>query len=864
MEIVLPYAGIILLIGPSNSGKSTFLKHLINRGKILPSEIASSDNFRILVGDVQFIDWKQRSHDEANSLYDQYQQVSAEAFTLMDELIETRCRLNKLTIVDATHLNPEDRKRYIAIAEKNHVPIMALVMDVDLNILLERDNSREHPRGSRRIKQQYQIFKSGRRFIKKEGYFAHYFISNTDEVEVTRRRGNPLYLAADNGIDIIGDIHGCYDELILLLEKLGYVKNPEGFYIHPTGRKFLSLGDIMSKGPKSLQTLEFFLRHSKEKLAYMIDSNHGWKIARWLDGRNVTLTHGDENVEKELKKYAEVMGKDKADDFKVELKHFLLKAPSHYVLTKNSIPTVVCTHAGIKDEFIGKQSYKISDFCRYGDVDGLDENGRPKRKDWTIHHHNSTLIVWGHDPKLKPLMINNTINIDQGVVFGGQLTAFRYPEKEVISVQAKEVYSHEKNNPLIEEKKKRLDPPNIGNFLNGYTVLTEALGQIQIPKEHIVPSIDTVSHFTIPIEEMVYIPPTMSPAPTPSTLEDYLEHPREVIDYYRSMGIERMVAEKKHMGSRGILFLFKDKETALQYIGRKTLGIIYTRTGRRFFNEEMELKVVSKLNNSLVKSDYFAKNNTDFLLLDAEIMPWNLKAKELIVSQYAHVSEQAILDRSLLKERLENAVENNKELKSWLKEYEEKLSNAHVFKEVFQKYCWEINEIHQIQIAPFHLLAHSHETFFNKPHTWHMEKNKQLTLVDNLFVETEYMIIDDPKSEEAVIKWWELITDDGHEGIVIKPETFMSKSKGRLVQPAIKVRGRKYLNIIYGMDYLRAENLKRLKKRNTGKKQKLALKEFALGLEGVERFVKGESISRVHECVLGVLAMESDPVDPRL
>ena len=861
MDIILPYAGIVLLVGPSNSGKSSFLKQLIEKGQILPSEVLSSDEYRIMVGDVEFIDWKHRWKDVSEALYDDYQRISAEAFALMDATIKARCKLNKITFVDATHLYPDDRKKYVEIAKNNHVPIVSLVLDVDQEVLLERDKSRENPRGSKRIKQQYQVFKREKRFIKKEGYLATYFISDTDEIDVVRKTNNPVHLEVGNGIDIIGDIHGCYDEMIQLLEKLGYEKNTENYYVHPEGRRFLSLGDIMSRGPLSLKTMEFFLRHVKASLAYMIDSNHGWKIARWLDGKNVTLNHGDELVEQELEQNAE---KGNSEQFKQELKAFLLKAPSHYVLTKYGVPTLVCTHAGIKDEFIGKQSYDISDFCRYGDNDGLDETGRPIRKDWTIHHKTSTLIVWGHDPKPKPLVINNTINIDQGVVFGGELTAFRYPEKEFVAVQAEKDYSGGKNNPLIELKKKRLNPPNIAKYIDGYAVLTDLLGDIRIPKEYALGSIDTVSHFTIPMEELVYIPPTMSPTPNPSALENYLEHPREAIEYYRSMGIERMVAEKKHMGSRGILFLFKDKEAGLKYVGRETLGVIHTRTGRRFFDSDTEGKILQRINESLTTSDYFNQYNTEFLLVDAEIMPWNLKAKELISSQYAHVAENAILDRSLLKDKLESAVSYNENLKNWLSEYEEKLANAQAFKEVFQKYCWEINDIEQIQIAPFHVLAHSNETFFHKPHTWHMKMNKEFAAMDNLFVETEYMVIDDTASEEAVIKWWDAITSDGHEGIVIKPETFIAKSKGRLIQPAIKVRGRKYLNIIYGMDYLQPENLTRLKKRNIGKKQKLALKEFSLGVEGIQRLVNGESIERIHECVLGTLAMESDPVDARL
>ena len=202
--------------------------------------------------------------------------------------------------------------------------------------------------------------------------------------------------------------------------------------------------------------------------------------------------------------------------------------------------------------------------------------------------------------------------------------------------------------------------------------------------------------------------------------------------------------------------------------------------------------------------------------------------------------------------------------REWLAEYEQKVENAMTFKEVFQKYCWDIGDVNQIQIAPFHILAHSNKTFFDQSHSWHMEKSRELSEHSSLFVETEYKIINDEVTEEEVIKWWEDMTSEGHEGIVIKPESFISRNKGKLIQPAIKVRGRKYLTIIYGMDYLLPENLVRLKNRNTGKKQKLALREFALGVEGIKRFVNGESIERVHECVLATLAMEMDPVDPRL
>ncbi|WP_211655763.1 polynucleotide kinase-phosphatase [Planococcus alpniumensis] len=863
MRIGLPYGGIVLLIGPSNSGKSTLLKRLVEEEKILPSEVVSSDEFRVLVSDKEFIDWRNRPQDEAAGLLIEYQEISAEAFAMMDTVIEARCRLNKLVMVDATHLRSEDRKRYIALAKKNHVAIQAIVFDVPERILTDRDEDRDNPRGKRRIKQQYQIFRNEKRFIKKEGFASVYTIKDILDVEVFRHP-NPVEVEIENGIDIIGDVHGCYDELIELLEKIGYAENEEGFYEHPEGRKFVSIGDVMSRGPASLETMCFFLKHVKSGRALMVDSNHGWKIARWLDGRQVVLSHGDERVEEELSVYEEREGIEKAQKLKLQLKEFLLEAPSHYVFTKNGVRTLVCAHAGIKDSFIGKQSEAISDFCRYGDTGGFDDNGKPLRKDWTVGHENRLLIVWGHDPKPKTLLINNTINIDQGVVFGGELTAYRYPERTFVSVKAKKDYSGAIDNPLAEWEKNRLNAPNIAKFINGYSVLTEQLSEVKIPQELVKSAIDAVSHYTVPIEQLVYIPPTMSPTPKPSALPQYLEHPKEAIEYFRSNGIHAMIAEKKHMGSRGILFLFKDKETSSKHTGIESLGCIYTRTGKRFFDNETEAQMLLQLNEELTRINYFGEHGTDYVLLDAEIMPWNLKAKELISSQYAHVAENAILDRSLLTEKLSAALPSNSELQIWLDEYEEKLENALDFQKVFQKYCWDIDSDKPIQIAPFHVLAHSNGTFFDKPHTWHMEMNRQLASQSELFVETEFKVITDQASEDEVIRWWQEITEDGHEGIVIKPEFYIARSKGKLLQPAIKVRGRKYLRIIYGMDYLEQKNLERLKNRNTGKKQKMALKEFALGLEGLTRYVNGETIERVHECTLAALAMESDPVDPRL
>ncbi len=256
-------------------------------------------------------------------------------------------------------------------------------------------------------------------------------------------------LNADKGIDIIGDIHGCFQEYKQLLALLGYAADKDGLFRHPAGRTLLSLGDITSRGPESIPLLTFFIRHINDGLAEMVDSNHGWKIGRWLDGRAVTLAHGDEKVEEEFRAYERSFGTAKARELREASRTLLLTAPSHMQLIRNGAVEAVAVHAGIKDDYIGKESPSVQNFCRYGDVAGVGADGRPIRKDWTLERKaNGPLILWGHDPRPEPERKNNTVNIDQGCVFGGMLTAYRFPEDELVSVRAAKNYSGLTDTPL--------------------------------------------------------------------------------------------------------------------------------------------------------------------------------------------------------------------------------------------------------------------------------------------------------------------------------------------------------------------------------------------------------------------------------
>lgn len=859
MQVKLPNGAIVLLIGPSNSGKSTLLQSLVDSGQLLESEIISSDYYRRLVADIDFIDFTAVSKDDEDIIYEEYQRISEQAFHTLHTVVEARAKLNKVSIIDATNLRGFERAKYFEIAKRHHVPVLALILNTSKEQLLARDVLRDNPRGRKRVLQQFNTLNYELKAIKKEPFAKIYKVKN-ESVEIVREP-NKLYLEIESGFDIIGDIHGCYDEMLVLLKDLGYEQRGN-VYVHPAGRRLISVGDIMSRGPKSIDTMQFWLNQIEAGLSYMTDSNHGWKIARWLDGKNVSLNHGDELVEQEFTEYEKVHGEEAAKSLKERLANMLLKAPSHYILTKNNITKAVVTHAGIKDHYIGKESKRISDFCRYGDIQQTDSFSKPVRGDWFSQHKTSELIIWGHDVKVQPFKANRTINIDQGVVFGGELTALQYPEQTFKSVKALANYAGTEDNPILEAKNKRFSPPNVAQFINGFAVHTTSGDQITIPKENALAAMDTFSHYTLPLEQVIYIPPTMSPTPQTSALPDYLEHPEEAFNYYKKNGVQKMIAEKKHMGSRAVIFIAKDKEVAKELINSDSLGYITTRTGRAFFEQKEQQQMVEKIHAELVSKNYFEQFNTSFVLMDAEILPWNLKAHRLIDQQYETVAENALMDRYKIIEKLKAT--EHVDVTSWMEEYTEKYKNAARFDAVFRNYCWPTNELSGIQIAPFHILAHSSATNFHQPHSWHMKMNAYLAENSSLFIATEYRLIESEQDEQEVINWWKDMTENGHEGIVIKPFDFQAYHKGKLLQPAIKVRGREYLRIIYGMDYTNEDTMKKLKQRNPSRKMKNALLEFKLGMEGISRFVSLESSNRVHECALATLALESDTIDPRL
>jgi protein phosphatase len=348
-----------------------------------------------------------------------------------------------------------------------------------------------------------------------------------------------------------------------------------------------------------------------------------------------------------------------------------------------------------------------------------------------------------------------------------------------------------------------------------------------------------------------------------------LEHPEDAFAYYLHEGVHKVVCEQKHMGSRAVVVICRDADSARKRFGimEGESGACYTRTGRRFFNDTtLESQFLERVRHAVETADIWESLKTDWVCLDCELMPWSAKAQELLRQQYAPTgaAARAALPAAIAALR---AAAGNPEVAVLAERFQQREEAAHLYVEAYRRYCWPVHSLTDLKLAPFHVLASESGVHTANDHVWHMETLARICAADSdLLLATPFRVVDltDKADQEKGIQWWEELTASGGEGMVVKALEFVTKGRKGLAQPAVKVRGREYLRIIYGPEYTLPEHLERLKSRGLGTKRSLALREFALGLEALERFVHKEPLRRVHECVFGVLALESEPVDPRL
>ena len=845
-ELRIPSMGLVVLVGVSGSGKSHFA-----RRHFRPTQVVSSDACRAMVADDE--------NDQA---------ATADAFDLLHHIVRTRLRRGLLTVVDATNVQPKSRAALVQLAKDQDVLSVAIVLDVPESVATARNAARtDRDLPDHVVPRQRRELRRGMRDLHR--VFKRAYVLSGEEIDtatVTYEKAWPDRRELTGPFDLVGDVHGCRAELEDLLAELGYAIERDALgravaAAHPDGRTAVFLGDLVDRGPDAPGVLRLAMGMVRAGTALCVPGNHENKLVRSLRGRRVTVSHG---LAESLAQLAA-----EPEEFRAEALAFMDGLVSHLMLDGGRL---VVAHAGLKEDYHGRASGRVRSFALYGETTGeTDEYGLPVRYPWANDYRGKAMVVYGHTPIVEPEWVNNTLCLDTGCVFGGRLTALRYPEKELVSVPARQVW-YEPTRPLAAEP----TPAGAGGHRESgvlriedveEAVETKLMGRISVHAENVVPALEVMSRFAVDPRWLVYLPPTMAPAPT-SAREDLLEHPAEAFAAYRDQGVDRVVCEEKHMGSRAVVVVARDAGVAEARFGADdgTTGAVYTRTGRPFFpgaarTEEFLTRVRE------AAGFLFEELETGWLVLDCELLPWSAKAAELLRRQYAATGAAARVALPAAADALARAQARGLDVAGLRSRIERRAENANLFRDAYARYCWPTDGLKGLKLAPFQVLAGERASYATRDHLWHLEIADRLAAADDLFTPTRSRVVDLNADEAGAVAWWEELTEAGGEGMVVKPlGTAPPGPDGtrKLVQPGLKCRGREYLRIIYGPDYTEPEHLERLRRRSLGRKRSLAMREYALGLESLDRLVAGEPLWRVHQPVFAVLALESEPVDPRL
>ncbi|WZH53828.1 MAG: polynucleotide kinase-phosphatase [Nocardioides alkalitolerans] len=843
----VPAAGLVLLVGASGSGKSTFAAR-----HFAPTEVVSSDTCRALVAD-----------DPED------QSATPDAFDLLQHLVGIRLRRGLLTVVDATNVQPDARAQLVSLARSHDLLVDAIVLKVPARVAVDRHRASGRTFGrtpvERIVERHDRDLRRSLRGLRREGFRRVHVLDGVEEVDaaaVVRERSWNDRRELTGPFDLIGDVHGCVSELRTLLERLGWQleRDDTGRAVgarHPEGRTAVFVGDLVDRGPDTPGVLRLVSGMVAAGTALCVAGNHEDKLVRALRGRQVKVAHG---LEESLAQLAE-----EPDEFRERMTAFMDGLVAHYVLDEGRL---VVAHAGLKEAYHGRSSRRVRAFALYGDTTGeTDEFGLPVRYPWAQDYRGAATVVYGHTPVPTAEWVNGTICLDTGVVFGGALTALRYPERELVDVPAeREWYAPAR--PLAPTVPEREPGALAAADVLGTRWLDTTIGpRVKVPEENAAAALEVMSRFAVDPRWLVHLPPTMAPVAT-SSRDGFLEHPDEAFEEYARAGVTTVVCEEKHMGSRAVAVLARDAATAERRFGVTdgSTGQVVTRTGRAFFPGELGRRLVASLAEAA--APLLDRLGTDWLVLDAELLPWSAKAGELIREQYAAVGAAASVALPAAQEALDAALARGLDapaLRALADRTRRRTHAAAAFRDAYRSYVRPTDGLDGVTVAPFAVLAGEGEAYAaTRSHRWHLEQ--VATLHDHpLVTPTRHRFVDlaDADARAAAAQWWLDLTAAGGEGMVVKPaDDVPVPGDGRRVQPGVKVRGREYLRIIYGPDYLDALDV--LRKRHLGRKRDLALKEHGLGLDALVRFVGGDPLWEVHQRVFAVLALESEPIDPRL
>jgi protein phosphatase len=749
VSLPIPELSLVVLIGPSGAGKSTFA-----RRHFRPTEVLSSDAFRAWVSDDE--------HDQS---------ATRDAFDLLHRVAAKRLARGRLTVVDATSVKPEARKPLLELARRYYVRPVALVFDLPEEVCQERNRRRPDRQVEPYVVSgQIDELRRSLRDLASEGFRRDVWIFRSpEEVEAVRIERQPLRpdRRSDHGpFDLIGDVHGCGDELEELLAKLGYAPDASGVFHHPEGRKVVFLGDLVDRGPRVPDVLRIAMGMVKAGSALCLPGNHDDKLLRWLRGRNVRIAHGLERSIEQIER--------EDPGFRAEAADFLAGLPSHYVLDDGRL---VAAHAGLKKPMQGRDTGRVRDFALYGETTGeVDELGLPVRLDWAAEYRGSALVVYGHTPVAEPRWFNGTLNVDTGCVFGGNLTALRYPERELVSVPARRAWAG-----------------------------TARSAHLFLPQTAQGPS-------GVDPRWLLYLPPAPV-LPEPSRRPGFLEHPDEVFAHFRAERIERAVCEETLGGTRAVVVVCRDEQEARRRFGGEGIGAAWTRSGQRLIDgPALEKAFLGRLREILDRAGLWERLDTGWVCLEGELTPWSLRNGDLLRDRHAAVGAAARAALPKVVARLAEAGARELDVRDLLARHRERYELSVRFVEAYRRRCRRVASVADLRFAPFHLLATEKNAHVDKDRVWHLETLAEVCRSGpELLVALPFRLVDlgDPASEAEAARWWE----EKPEGMAVKPLAFAAPGRRGLATPAMLCRSREALRLVHGPEYTLPENLERLRTR---------------------------------------------------
>ncbi|MCZ6695451.1 MAG: AAA family ATPase [Acidobacteria bacterium] len=405
------------MVGVAGSGKTTLCRRHFSA-----TQIVSTDECRALLSDA--------AADQS---------VSDAAFRLAHLIVDERLRLGRLTVFDATSVQARHRRDLLDIAARHHLPVVAVLLDVPVSIALEQDRRRAGRSVGRRIIQwQARALDSGRASLRREGFSDVHRIRSSRAADQVTFEIRPLSCDRREEaapFDIIGDVHGCADELIMLLRRLGYRRrSARSAFRHGDGRRAIFLGDLVDRGPRIVDAVQIVDRMMEEGSAFSVPGNHDVALLQSLHGRPRSPGPG---LQISLGQIGALPAGARRR-FVARFAAFVGALPPHLVLDGGRL---VVAHAGLRGEYIGRESAEVRRFALHGETTGdVDRYGLPVRVNWAAGYRGRATLVYGHTPVVKPEFQNNTVNIDTGCVYGGRLTALRYPEMKTLGVTAARAY----------------------------------------------------------------------------------------------------------------------------------------------------------------------------------------------------------------------------------------------------------------------------------------------------------------------------------------------------------------------------------------------------------------------------------------